>query len=69
MRVAVGGLDPRTARGILGTNALTVYGLDGARLQAVADRIGPPLADVLIPIDARPAGARAASSAFAHLPA
>jgi predicted TIM-barrel fold metal-dependent hydrolase len=41
------GLDEREARKILGENAVACYGLDGARLRGIANRIGPWPADLL----------------------
>ena len=39
-------IDPKYVRQYLGDVAIDVYGLDRARLQQVADRIGPTVADL-----------------------
>ncbi len=45
-----GGLPERDLRKILGANALGVWDFDEAQLQAVADRVGPTVADLARPI-------------------
>jgi predicted TIM-barrel fold metal-dependent hydrolase len=45
-----GGLPEDDVRAMLGSNAVELYGFDGAKLQAVADRVGPTVADLAEPI-------------------
>ena len=47
IRHAFAGVPEPDARLILGENAVRCYRLDGARLRAVAGRIGPALGDIL----------------------
>ena len=42
---------------MVGENAIDVYNLDAAALQAIANEIGPTSDDLATPIDAVPAGA------------
>ena len=46
LRQVFGGMPERDLRRILGGNAVRVFGFDGAQLQAVADRVGPTVADL-----------------------
>jgi hypothetical protein len=48
IQVAMQGVPHNEARAILGDNAINFYGLDRAKLQKVADRIGPLASDVLL---------------------
>lgn len=48
IKVAFEGVPEDEARLILGENAISLYGLDRARLAAIADRIGPSPAEVLV---------------------
>ncbi len=45
-----GGLPEDDVRAMLGSNAVGLYGFDGALLQEVADRVGPTVADLAQPI-------------------
>ena len=47
IRAAFAGVPTDEARLMLGENALAFYGLDEARLRALAERIGPRVSDVL----------------------
>ena len=51
LRQVFGGLPEGDLRRILGGNACRVFGFDGAQLQAVADRVGPTVADLSRPVD------------------
>ena len=57
IRVAFAGVPEDEVRKILGGNAIEVYGLDRAKLDAVAARIGPKASEVLAAdsLDAVPA--------------
>ena len=46
LRQVFGGMPEGDLRRILGGNAVRVFGFDGAQLQAVADRVGPTVADL-----------------------
>ncbi len=46
LRQVFGGMPEHDLRRILGGNAVRVFGFDGAQLQAVADRVGPTVADL-----------------------
>ncbi len=46
LRHVFGGMPEEDVRRMLGLNAARVYGFDVARLQAVADRVGPTVADL-----------------------
>ena len=46
LRQVFGGMPESDLRRILGGNAVRVFGFDGAQLQAVADRVGPTVADL-----------------------
>ena len=46
LRQVFGGMPEADLRPILGGNAVRVFGFDGAQLQAVADRVGPTVADL-----------------------
>lgn len=46
LRATFGGMPEPEVRRILGTNALSVYGFDAARLAEAAAKVGPSLADV-----------------------
>lgn len=50
MRHVLGGLPEADLRRILGQNAIELWGFDAALLQAVADRVGPTVADLSTPI-------------------
>ncbi|MHB8220881.1 MAG: amidohydrolase family protein [Acidimicrobiales bacterium] len=50
LRHVFGGLPEDDVRLLLGANAVDLYGFDGATLQAVADRVGPTVADLSEPI-------------------
>ena len=50
LRHVFGGLPEADLRRILGGNACRVFGFDEAQLQAVADRVGPTVADLSAPI-------------------
>lgn len=50
LRNTFSGVPEEDVRAILGDNAVRVYGLDGAELRKVADRIGPKPADVDHPL-------------------
>lgn len=49
LRQVFGGLPEEDVRRILGLNAARLYGFDVAQLQAVADRVGPTVAEVATP--------------------
>lgn len=49
IRVSFGGVPEDEVRKILGENALRCFGLDEAKLRAIAERIGPDSEDVLAP--------------------
>jgi len=46
LRQVFGGMPEADLRRILGLNAVRVFGFDGDQLQAVADRVGPTVADL-----------------------
>jgi predicted TIM-barrel fold metal-dependent hydrolase len=46
LRQVFGGMPEKDLRRILGANAVRVFGFDGDQLQAVADRVGPTVADL-----------------------
>jgi hypothetical protein len=46
LRQVFGGLPEEDLRRILGLNAIDVFGFDRALLEAVADRVGPTVADL-----------------------
>jgi predicted TIM-barrel fold metal-dependent hydrolase len=46
LRQVFGGMPEEDLRRILGLNAVRVFGFDAAQLQAVADRVGPTVADL-----------------------
>ena len=46
LRQVFGGMPEADLRRILGGNACRVFGFDGVQLQAVADRVGPTVADL-----------------------
>jgi predicted TIM-barrel fold metal-dependent hydrolase len=46
LRQVFGGMPEADLRRILGGNACRVFGFDGAKLQEVADRVGPTVADL-----------------------
>jgi predicted TIM-barrel fold metal-dependent hydrolase len=50
LRHVFGGLPEEDIRRMLGLNAIDLYGFDLAQLQAVADRVGPTVADLSSPI-------------------
>ena len=50
MRHVLGGLPEEDLRRILGENAMGVWGFDADLLRAVADRVGPTVADLSTPI-------------------
>jgi predicted TIM-barrel fold metal-dependent hydrolase len=50
MRHILGGLPEDTIRRVLGQNAVELWGFDQAALQAVADRVGPTVADLAEPL-------------------
>jgi predicted TIM-barrel fold metal-dependent hydrolase len=56
MRFTFAGLPEKPVRAMLGENALSVFGLDAAKVRAVANRIGPTLDEVDEPLDEPPAG-------------
>jgi predicted TIM-barrel fold metal-dependent hydrolase len=45
-----GGMPTEDVRKILGANALAVWDFDEAQLQAVADRVGPTVSDLAVPL-------------------
>ncbi len=49
MRYAFGDIDPANTAKLLGGTAVDVYGLDRDALQAVADKIGPSVAEIATP--------------------
>ena len=51
LRMTMDGLDPDTIRRFAGGNLIEVFGLDEAKLQVVADRIGPTLGELRDPVD------------------
>jgi predicted TIM-barrel fold metal-dependent hydrolase len=48
IKVAFEGVPENEARAILGENAISFYGLDRAKLEAIAERIGPKPSEVLV---------------------
>ncbi|MGH9207237.1 MAG: amidohydrolase family protein, partial [Acidimicrobiales bacterium] len=46
LRQVFGGMPEEDVRLMLGLNAVDVFGFDGDQLQAVADRVGPTVADL-----------------------
>lgn len=50
LRHVFGGLPEDHVRAMLGGNAAALYGFDGTLLQAVADRVGPTVADLAAPV-------------------
>src|SRR4029078_2760447 len=51
LRAAFAPCPPAETKAMLETTAAAVYGFDLARLRAVGDRIGPTVAEVLVPLD------------------
>ncbi len=51
LRNTFAGVPEHEIRAIVGENAVDVYGLDGARLRTIADRIGPTAAEIARPVD------------------
>jgi hypothetical protein len=47
LRFTFAGVAEHEARLVLGENAIAMYGLDSAKLQVVADRVGPAVDDIL----------------------
>jgi len=56
LRHVFGGMPEPDVRRILGQNAIDLWGFDETRLQAIADRVGPTVADLAepVPLDAIP---------------
>ena len=52
LRYIFGGLPEDDVRRMLGTNAIGLWGFDADLLQAVADRVGPTVADLATPLRA-----------------
>jgi hypothetical protein len=52
VRLLFSGLPEDEARKVLGTNAAEVYGFDLDALQPIADRIGPTVEEIAIPVSA-----------------
>ncbi len=50
LRYVFGGMPEEDVRRMLGGNAVGVFGFDADRLQSVADRVGPTVADLSTPI-------------------
>ncbi|HEV3282498.1 MAG TPA: amidohydrolase family protein [Acidimicrobiales bacterium] len=50
LRQVFGGMPEEDVRRMLGANAVDVFGFNAAQLQAVADRVGPTVADLSTPI-------------------
>lgn len=50
LRQVFGGLPEPDVRRMLGGNAVDLFGFDGARLQEVADRVGPTVDDLAAPV-------------------
>jgi predicted TIM-barrel fold metal-dependent hydrolase len=50
LRQVFGGMPEADIRRMLGGNAVDVFGFDADRLQAVADRVGPTVADLSTPV-------------------
>src|SRR5262249_4679917 len=50
MRHTFAGVPPEDARLLLGENAARVHGLDLAKLRTIADRIGPTVGELSVPI-------------------
>jgi predicted TIM-barrel fold metal-dependent hydrolase len=56
LRHAFSGLPSEEVAAMLGLNALRAYPVDGPRLRAIADRIGPTVDEVAAPLEAAPEG-------------
>ena len=54
LRHAMAGIPEDKVRAIVGTNAVRVYGLDGEKLSAIAQDIGPTMSEITTPLDAVP---------------
>jgi hypothetical protein len=51
LRTSFGDVPEDELRLLLGGNALNIYSLDAARLRAIADRVGPTVADIRGPYE------------------
>ncbi len=51
LRYIFGGIPEAELRPILGGNAVDLWGFDANQLQAVADRVGPSVADLATPLE------------------
>jgi predicted TIM-barrel fold metal-dependent hydrolase len=50
VRMLMEGIPEQAARQMLGLNAVDVFGLDAAKIQTVADRVGPTIEEVMTPL-------------------
>jgi predicted TIM-barrel fold metal-dependent hydrolase len=58
LRHAYAGVEPDEVAAMVGRNAAEVYGFDLDVLQPVAERVGPTVAEVVVPLDEIPADSR-----------
>jgi predicted TIM-barrel fold metal-dependent hydrolase len=58
LRRAFAGVEADQLRRLLGGNAAALYGFDMARLQPIADRIGPTISELAVPYEGIPDGNR-----------
>jgi hypothetical protein len=63
LRNTFAGIDTDEVARMVGLNAASVYGFDLAKLAPVAERVGPTVEEVRVPLDAVPSDSR--SIAFA----
>jgi predicted TIM-barrel fold metal-dependent hydrolase len=55
LRHAFAGAPEAELRAVVGTNAVSIYGLDGDALRVIADKIGPSLSQITTPLETVPA--------------
>ena len=54
LRQTMSGLEPDTVQRMLAGTAAELYGFDLAKLQPLADRVGPTVADIATPLTSLP---------------